>query len=424
MMKAYPEYKNSNVETIGKIPATSHLIKLAYIFSDSNAGEVIEKAFWDRGNEILYTCKKTPMKSDYDNFPDRKKTTPNDLLLTRNGTPYVHKPLLNSIYSNVVQRITLTKDFNRDYVKYALSDRARFLRGYGVSIESLNFEMWKEIQIIKFSLEEQFKIVNYLDTETFRIDNLISEKEKFIKLLNEKRNALIAETVTKGLDKSLKMKPSGIDWIGEIPEHWELTKLRYVGQCQNGINIGGDAFGSGYPFISYGDVYNNRALPDKIKGLVQSTPQDREIYSIQAGDVLFTRTSETIDEIGFTSVCYKDMPDAVFAGFLIKFRPKKNAINPLFSEYYFQNEKLRAFFVKEMNLVTRASLSQELLKRMPVPLPPENEQREIAEYLSKKDNSISELIQETKSSIELLKEHRTALISATVTGKIDVREVA
>ena len=220
------------------------------------------------------------------------------------------------------------------------------------------------------------------------------------------------------------MKPSGIDWIGEIPEHWELTKLRYVGQCQNGINIGGDAFGSGYPFISYGDVYNNRALPDKIKGLVQSTPQDREIYSIQAGDVLFTRTSETIDEIGFTSVCYKDMPDAVFAGFLIKFRPKKNAINPLFSEYYFQNEKLRAFFVKEMNLVTRASLSQELLKRMPVPLPPENEQREIAEYLSKKDNSISELIQETKSSIELLKEHRTALISATVTGKIDVREVA
>jgi type I restriction enzyme S subunit len=235
---------------------------------------------------------------------------------------------------------------------------------------------------------------------------------------------LISHVVTKGLNPNVEMKDSGVEWIGKIPEHWNVTKLRYLGKCQNGINIDGDAFGSGYPFISYGDVYKNKALPSKVKGLVQSTAKDREVYSVESGDVLFTRTSETIDEIGFTSVCHNDMDNAVFAGFLIRFRPKENAINPLYSEYYFQNEKLRSFFVKEMNLVTRASLSQELLKRMPVTIPPVEEQKEIAEYISNKDKLISTLANEAKNSIDLLKEHRTALISAAVTGKIDVREVA
>lgn len=268
----------------------------------------------------------------------------------------------------------------------------------------------------------QDSIIKYIDKENNRISSLISEKQNFIKLLQENRKAMISHVVTKGLNPNVTMKDSGVEWIGEIPEHWEVTKLRYLGQCQNGINIGGEFFGKGHPFISYGDVYNNKSLPMQVKGLVESTEKDREIYSVKSGDVLFTRTSETIDEIGFTSVCHKDFVDAVFAGFLIRFRPKESAIQSKFSEYYFQNEKLRAFFVKEMNLVTRASLSQELLKRMPVVLPPENEQAEIASNLERKTGLINEIINETKKSIELLKERRTALISAAVTGKIDLRE--
>jgi type I restriction enzyme S subunit len=143
---------------------------------------------------------------------------------------------------------------------------------------------------------------------------------------------------------------------------------------------------------------------------------------VKSGDVFFTRTSETIEEIGFASVCKQDIPDAVFAGFLIRFRPLSKELSKDFSEFYFSNEKLRAFFVKEMNLVTRASLSQELLKKMPVAFPPYNEQIEIAEYLGNRTAKIDQIIKETKNSIDLLKEHRTALISAAVTGKIDVRE--
>lgn len=289
----------------------------------------------------------------------------------------------------------------------------------GVSISSIN-----NFEISLPNYELQCAVAAYLDNEVGRIDSLISEKQNFITLLKEKHQALISHYVTKGLDPNLKMKDSGVEWIGEVPSHWEITKLRYIGQCQNGINIGGEFFGSGYPFVSYGDVYNNRALPHKVKGLVQSTEKDRVIYSLKPGDVLFTRTSETIDEIGYSSVCYHNIEDAVFAGFLIRFRPKDSAINPTFSEYYFQNKKLRAFFVKEMNLVTRASLSQELLKRMPVALPPENEQREIGEFLAEKNAKFNEVVKATQSSIELLKEHRTALISAAVTGKIDVRGMA
>lgn len=269
----------------------------------------------------------------------------------------------------------------------------------------------------------QTAIDAFLDRETARIDNLIAEKQNFIDLLKEKRQALISHVVTKGLDPKVKMKDSGVAWLGDVPAHWELTRLRYLGFCQNGISIGGELFGRGDPFVSYGDVYKNRVLPEQVDGRVQSTEKDQELYSVSRGDVFFTRTSETIEEIAFSAVCKNDIAAAVFAGFLIRFRPTGERMDVDFSEFYFQNEKLRAFFVKEMNLVTRASLSQDLLKRTPVLLPPLEEQQRIAAHLSGVDKTFSELVQTVEDSIELLKERRTALISAAVTGKIDVRDM-
>jgi type I restriction enzyme, S subunit len=113
--------------------------------------------------------------------------------------------------------------------------------------------------------------------------------------------------------------------------------------------------------------------------------------------------------------------DASFAGFLIRFRPKNNLINKNYSKFYFRNILLRAFFVKEMNLVTRASLSQDLLKKLPVTLPTLNEQEEIAIYLERQSSAFSKLIENAENAIDLMQERRTALISAAVTGKIDVR---
>ena len=421
MMKAYPEYKESELVWMGKVPKNWDVKPLKYLISEPiKTGKLDVNAGSSDGVYPFFTCSSETKKINSYSFDCEA------LLIAGNGdvglTKYYNgkfdayqRTYVVSGFSSVMPRF-FNYAFNSMFFKYLEPMKK------GSVIDFIKLPFLQNFPIAAPDIDEQKSIVAFLDVETTRIDKLIAEKENFIKLLQEKRKALISHVVTKGLNSNVPTKDSGVEWIDKIPEHWKVTKLRYLGKCQNGINIDGEAFGSGFPFVSYGDVYNNKALPSKVKGLVESTTKDREIYSVKSGDVLFTRTSETIDEIGFTSVSHSDMENAVFAGFLIRFRPKENAIDPLYSEYYFQNEKLRAFFVKEMNLVTRASLSQELLKRMPVTLPPVKEQKEIAEFISSKDKLISELAEEVKNSIELLKEHRTALISAAVTGKIDVRE--
>ena len=139
------------------------------------------------------------------------------------------------------------------------------------------------------------------------------------------------------------------------------------------------------------------------------------------GDIFFTRTSETIEEIGFTAVCLKTIPNATFAGFLIRVRPITSLITPEFSKYYFRSDSHRCFFVKEMNLVTRASLGQELLKSLPVLLPPLDEQQEIAAYLDRQCAEIDRLIAKKEQIITELEGYKKSLIYECVTGK---REVA
>lgn len=290
--------------------------------------------------------------------------------------------------------------------------------------QSLGYEDLRRMPVVVPDLEEQTAIVRFLDRETAYIERLITRKSRFIELLKEKRAAMITHAVTKGIDANVPMKDSGVAWIGDVPERWRITKLGYLGRSANGINIGGDAFGSGYPFISYGDVYKNRQLPENIEGLVQSSKEDRISYSVKAGDILFTRTSETVDEIAFPSVAMSTIEGAVFAGFLIRFRPYPNTFDPLFSKYAFQNSGLRDFFAREMKIVTRASLSQGLLQSMPVALPPLEEQVRVGAYLEKMNGKFESLVVQTNHSIELLKEKRLALITAAVTGKIDVRNMA
>lgn len=290
--------------------------------------------------------------------------------------------------------------------------------------QSLGFEDLRRMSIVAPEAEEQSAIVRFLDRETAQIDGLIEKKGQFIDLLKEKRAAVITHAVTKGIEPDVPMKDSRIDWIGCIPASWKLTKLGFLGRSANGINIGGESFGTGYPFVSYGDVYKNRHLPEKVGGLVESSKADRVTYSVKQGDILFTRTSETVEEVAFPSVCLTTIEDAVFAGFLIRFRPYKGQLVPLFAKYAFQNSGIRNFFAKEMKLVTRASLSQGILQSLPVPLPSPAEQEQIAAFLEEQNKKFETLIAKTERSIALLREKRSALITAAVTGKIDVRNAA
>ena len=285
-----------------------------------------------------------------------------------------------------------------------------------------NYEM-RELEKIRIpipSIEEQSKITYFLEKETSKIDEAIAQQQKMIDLLNERKQIIINNAVTKGLDPNVKMKPSGIDWIGDIPEHWEARKLGSIGSTINGVSHDSAYFGEGYPFVSYSDVYKNVSLPKTVLGLAKSSNQERLLFSVEKGDVFFTRTSETAEEIAFSSTCLETIENAVFAGFLIRFRPKQGLIEPSFSKYYFRAYIHRSYFVKEMNLVIRASLSQQLLKGLPILLPSLKEQREIADYLDNQIIGIDSCISNINKQISLLQERKQIIINDVVTGKVKV----
>ena len=280
------------------------------------------------------------------------------------------------------------------------------------------------------SFSEQRRIADYLDEKCAAIDGAVGELKRGIEDCKAWKKAIIFEAVTGKANvlaaKNAKvakrqMRDSGIPWIGEIPEGWEVKPLRRLGRLANGISKGGEYFGKGFPFVSYSDVYKNDAIPTQVKGLVEANDQERERYSVKRGDVFFTRTSETVDEIGIAAACLKDIQDSTFAGFLIRFRPMTDELLPEFSKYYFRNKLVSEYFAKELVMVTRASLGQELLKSLPVFIPPMKEQQAIADYLDEKCAAIDALVAEKEKLIADLEAYKKSLIYETVTGK---REVA
>jgi type I restriction enzyme, S subunit len=296
------------------------------------------------------------------------------------------------------------------------------LNSKGSIMSGLNSSIIKNLKILIPTIEEQKLILEYINTKKKQLDGLILKKNQLLKLLEEKRQSIITESVTKGLNPNVRMKDSGVEWIGEIPAHWEVNKVGYLGRLQNGISKSAEEFGFGAPFVSYGDVYKNMFLPQEVNGLVNSSEEEQEIYSVREGDVFFTRTSETVDEIGIASTCLQTIEKATFAGFLIRFRTNSTKLLPTYSKYYFRSNLGRRYFVKEVNLVTRASLGQGLLRNFPVILPSLKEQRDISEYLDNKTTAIDKSVSLIKNQIQKLKEYRQSLIYEAVTGKIDVHD--
>jgi len=447
--KKYPEYKDSCINFINKIPNHWNEIRLKFIgylyggLSGKSSNDFNQFGNTNNKKFIPFTNIANNLKIDKKNLQEvivlenekQNQVEKGDLFFLMSSENYddvgLASVLLNDIEGTYLNsfckgfRIT-KKNISPNFINYQL--RSNILRhnlligANGFTRINLRIGKVNDLCIILPPLSEQKIIASFLDKKTAQIDKYIEKRKRFIKLLQEKRIALINHAVTKGLNPDVKMKDSGIEWIGEIPEVWEIKKLRYLGTCQNGISKSGESFGYGYPFVSYSDVYKNEIIPIEVNGLVDSTEKEQIIYSVEEGDVFFTRTSETIEEIGIVSVCFITIPKAVFAGFLIRFRQNLKKLFNSYSKYYFMANMHRQYFVKKMNIVTRASLSQELLKNLPVLLPPLEEQKIIAEYLDKKTSQIDTLITKTQKQIDLLTEYRTALISNAVTGKIDVRD--
>lgn len=431
----YTAYKNSGVSWIGEIPEHWEIRRIKYVFEELDGRSKTGDEDLLSVSQYTGVTKKSDKIADDENISNAKTLVGYkavgkgdlviNIMLAWNGSlgisPYdgITSPAY-SVYRLIEGNekyfgyLFTTPNAKQEFKKQSTGIIDSRLRMYTDSFFNIKTALPPE--------NEQTAIANFLDYKLEKINRFITKKKQLIKLLTEQKSAIINQAVTKGINPNAKLKPSGIEWLGDIPEHWEVRKLKYIGKCQNGISAGAEYFGSGFPFITYGDVYNNYSIPEKATGLAKSTINDRINYSVKKGDVFFTRTSETVEEIGLTSTCIHTMENAIFSGFIIRVRPYIKNISELYSQYYFRSNLHRRFFVKEMNLVTRASLSQDLLKRLPVLIPPYSEQLAIAKKIKTEFVKIDKTISSIEKEITLVEEYKTALIAEAVTGKIDVRD--
>lgn len=441
------EMKDSGIEWIGDAPQNWQLVRIKVCISRRDSGAWGEEAMGEPGDCVCIRVadmdyNRLRLKDDlpftYRNYEEKVieslKLADGDILIEKSGggektlvgRAVMFRGTLQAVFANFMERIRC-RDFVRSrFLLYILAVlyQSGYIKNYikqTTGIQNLDISsMFSKEYLALPPVVVQDRITDYLDRKCSQIDAIIARQQEVIEKLKAYKLSVITEAVTKGLNPNVPMKDSGIDFIGSIPETWRICRLRNIGTLQNGISKGGEFFGHGFPFVSYGDVYRNFSLPVRVAGLIDSSDEERRNYSVESGDIFFTRTSETIEEVGFSSVCEETIPDATFAGFLIRVRPFTDNLVPKFAKYYFRSNHHRYYLVKQMNLVTRASLGQDLLKSMPVLVPPKDEQISIAAYLDKKCGAIESSIEYKQRVIERLTAHKKSLIYEVVTGKKEV----
>ena len=418
--------KDSGIEWIGEIPQSKQVLRNKYMFLYEKGKLPFSTNLDKQGFPYIGASDLDSDKDEYQTYTE-DETLPeaqyNDLLVlwdgARAGLCGTHK---TGKISSTIVRIRANEFVYQPFLYWYYKGFEKYMYQCvnGTTIPHMNRKYIEQIGFINWSIYEQHRIADYLDDKCGKIDRYIEQQKQVIEKLKAYKQSVITEAVTKGLDPTVLMKDSGVEWIGEIPESWIVCRLRNIGKPQNGLSKGGEFFGHGYPFISYGDIYRNYSLPMSVNGLAETTEEERKQYSVKKGDIFFTRTSETIEEVGLSCVCENDIDNATFAGFVIRVRPFNDDLLTAFAKYYFRSNHHRIYLSKEMNLVTRASLGQDLLKSMPVLIPPKEEQQQIADYLDKKCFSIDLAIEKKQTLIDKLTEYKKSLIYEVVTGKKEV----
>ena len=303
--------------------------------------------------------------------------------------------IITSAYLNLRGK----SDINPSYLYQLLHsyDTTKVFYGMGGGLrQSMKFEDFRRLPLLLPSLPEQQQIASFLDRECGKLDALQAKQERLIELLKEKRQALISHAVTRGLDPTAKLKPSGIEWLGDVPEHWRMTTIKRFSTLQRGHDLTDSERTEGqYPVITSGGISGTHGSyvargPGVVTGRYGST--GRLFY---------------IDENFWphnTSLYVKDF--------------HRNL--PRFVWYSLQTVDFAAHSAK----AAVPGIDRNDIHALPVTVPPEDEQRAIVAHLDEKCGKIDQLKAKAERGIELLKERRSALISAAVTGKIDVRDVA
>ena len=318
--------------------------------------------------------------------------------------------------------------YNRRYFDYlfripnAVMEMTRNSKGIVSSRLRLYAKDFFQIETVLPSLEEQEAIAHYLDTKTAQIDRKIDLLTQKAQRYEELKRSLINETVTRGLDKSVPMKDSEIEWIGEIPKHWEVQRLKDLANIQNS-NVDKKSHLNEIPIklCNYVDVYKNDFI-DSSLDFMEATATKDEIkkFRIEEGDVFITKDSETCDDIAIPALARETFESVICGYHLAQIRVKPKKLLGAYLFRLFQSERYGSRFVVSAKGITRVGLGQSAISDTLTPIPPLNEQKAIAHYLDTKTAQIDQIIQTINTQIEKLQELRKTLINDVVTGKIKV----
>jgi len=449
--RPYPKYKDSGVEWLGKIPIYWDVKPFKALLS-RNDGGVWGEDFADDGVIVLRSTEQTvDGKWNIESPAKRQLTTREasdarlevgDLVVTKSSgselhlgkTSIVDQPVaaLNCCFSNFMQRLRVAWPNLSRYYWYLLNcpvarEQLIFLSSTTTGLGNLNGSILGSIRVPVAPEDEQQAIANFLDRETVKIDALIEKKERLIELLQEKRTALITRAVTKGLDPTVPMKDSGIEWLGEIPTHWALVPLKSLTLARPG-SIKTGPFGSQLLASDMAQeeikVYNQRNViaHDFTAGenyISMSKFRELASFEVFKNDILVT----TRGTIGKSAIVPNGAERGILHPCLLRIQPDSDKIKIAYLALIIQESNL---VINQLALASNATtidvIYSDTIGRVLIPCPPMNEQSAIFEFLDGMTAKIDALKSSIQEAIASLREYRTALISAAVTGKIDVRE--
>ena len=428
----YPEYKDSGVEWLGEVPVDWDLIRIGHLFKR-------EKRTGHANKELLsvyrdYGVVPKISRDDNNNRPSEDLTPyqlvePKDLVLNKmkawQGSVAIsnHEGIVSPAYFVYQPVGDLGKTYDSKYMHYLLrcpvyiTQYLRHSKGIRVNQWDLDPDSFKVMEVLLPSPHEQRTIAAFLDYETARIDQLIAKQQQLIELLKEKRQAVISHAVTKGLNPNAPMKDSGVEWLGEVPEHWVIAKLghRYdvqLGKMLDEKKISGEHLGS---YLRNTDVQwwriNTEDLPQ-----MDFRPEEILRYSVRKGDLLVCEGGE----VGRAAIWNCDEA-CFYQKALHRLRPHSKMDITNYFLFVLFNTVNQGRFLSGSGKATIAHLPSEAFRQYRFAFPPINEQKEITAYLSAIYSQFDDLVSKASKQIQLLTERRTALISAAVTGKIDLR---
>lgn len=425
-MRGYPTYKDSEVEWIGRIPASWDIRPLFTLASESKIsnkgmiennllslsyGRIIQKDIESLGG-LLPESFETYQVVNENDIIFRLTDLQNDKRSLRSAICR-ERGIITSAYVAVTP-----KKIRPKFMHYLMRsyDETKVFYNLGSGMrQSLKYDELKRLPLVAPPESDQKQAEDFLDLETARIDNLIAEKKAFINLLKEKRQALISHVVTKGLDPNVKMKDSGIEWIGEVPEHWIVKSYRYACKIYRGKfghrpRNDPALYDGEYPFIQTGDIARAKRIIESYKQTL-----NEEGIKVSQKFPAGTLVMAIAANIGVTAILGFEAyaPDSV-----VGFNPKDDV-----DLDYLRFSFSAALPALEQTSIqsTQSNLNIDRIAALKAVFPPIEEQKKIVELLDSEIVRIESLLNEVTESIKLLSEHRASLITAVVTGKIDVR---